>query len=131
MALHVWSVLCQKAIVDKETNTVSLLDIIESLAIEFTVESRPENAKFAITASFQFATFWTRSVFDEPEKSRAKVTLYSPRETLSASNVFEIDLTGFSNSRNIVKIPGISIGESGRHWFVVEQEEGSDWVEVS
>ena len=45
--------------------------------------------------------------------------------------ILEIDLIDFSSFRAILKIPAIAIRESGRYWFVVEQETDEAWREVS
>jgi hypothetical protein len=133
MALHIWSILCHKALVDKDTNQVSLLDVIESLNIEVTVEpGQPVGeATFAIPASLQLATFWTRSDPNTPEKSLAKVTFYSPSQAADGSSLFELDLLNFTNTRSIIKIPGISVAENGRYWFMVELERSNQWFEVA
>jgi hypothetical protein len=86
---------------------------------------------FAIPVSLQLATFWTRSDPYTPEKSQAKVTFYSPSQAAAGSSLFELDLLNFSNIRSIIKIPAISVAESGRYWFVVEHERGNHWVEVA
>jgi hypothetical protein len=133
MAIHVWSILCSKAVIDRETNQVSLHDVIESLKVEIATKNGavPAEQKLALAVSFQFASHWTRSDVANPEKCRARVVLHSPSEIVGGSEVFEVDLLNFLNSRAILRIPAIPISESGRYWFLVEQETEEKWIEVS
>jgi hypothetical protein len=133
MAIHIWSILCSKAVIDRETNQVSLHDVVESLKVELTTKGElvPANQKPALAVSFQFASYWTRSEVGTPEKSRARVILRSPSEVVGNSEVFEVDLLNYVNSRTILRIPAIPIAENGRHWFLVEEEKTNRWIEVS
>lgn len=131
MAIHVWSLLCNRVVVDRETNQVSLHDVIESLRIEVVSRTQELAENLALAIPVQFASHWTRSDVATSEKSRGRVVLHSPSKVVGQSDVFEIDLMSHLNARAVMRIPGISVNDTGRYWFVLEEEKGENWSEVS
>ena len=58
---HVWTVLCSHAVIDRDSNSVSLLDVIEQLNIGD--EPSPEGR---IISSLDLMTLWAREDIDRP-----------------------------------------------------------------
>lgn len=136
MAHHVWSVLCYKAPIDKDTNEVSLLNVVENLTIHTTeaeLQKRVESLKEGEQAllpppgNLELVSWWVRSDFDIPEEGvRARVALRLPdgREQLTEERT--IDLQERSGFRLKYRVPGIPFGGVGAYWFEVQQCEMSE-----
>jgi hypothetical protein len=128
MIEHVWTVVCSRAVVDRESNIISLHDIIEQLNIEG--EPVPDGM---IPLRLEVATLWTRSNFDVPERGRARLVFLSPTRMIGNPPEVEVDLSNVKRHRTMWRFQGLPASESGRHIFRVEfQDEGeTEWRQVA
>ena len=124
---NIWSVLCQNAIIDKDTNNVSLLNVVEEVHIP--TEPPPESivgtSKASMSPSFELVTLWRRSDPEVPEKGSARVRVVLPGKKVHILATFEVDLTKFLRVRNRLHIYGIPRGGEGIYKFVVERKQGT------
>lgn len=121
MIAHVWSVLCRKVSIDRETNNVSLFDVLEQIQVyEWAGPA-------GIAGPFELASLWYRP--DVPSRGEARVTLRSPSGRLLHEATQEIDLREFRRVRVRYLIPGMHIEGSGTYSFIVEgrQQNAEDW----
>lgn len=58
MLNHVWSVICQSSSIDKQNNSISLFNCIESINIE-------KNKTSILPISFNIVNYW---IIDNPKK---------------------------------------------------------------
>ncbi|MFB6212469.1 MAG: hypothetical protein ABEI53_01470, partial [Candidatus Magasanikbacteria bacterium] len=62
---HIWSVLCNKTLVDQDTNNISLIDVVEKIDLAGPLEEIEEvtegNKKAEIGVDFQLVSFWFRA----------------------------------------------------------------------
>ena len=126
MIEHVWSVLCRKVSIDRETNNVSLFDVLEQ------VQLYQWSGEFsAIAGPFELASLWYRS--DIPSRAEARVTLRGPSNRLLTDLTQEIDLREFRRVRARYVIANIPIEGPGTYRFVVEckQQNAEVWSEVA
>lgn len=133
MAHHVWSVLCYKAPIDKDTNEVSLLNVVESLTIRTTeaeLQDRVERLKEGEQAllpppgNLELVSWWVRSDFDIPEEGvRARVVLRLPDGREQVTEERTMDLRQSSGYRLKFRVPGIPFGGVGAYWFEIQQQE--------
>lgn len=82
---HVWSILCGKSTTDRETNNLSLFEVIEQINV---LGPLPEPAaKMALPMPFELVSLWCRANPGEPEESTARIKLLAPNnaETLTQS----------------------------------------------
>ena len=84
---HVWSILCTKAVIDKDTNLLTLVDTIEEFTIEAAgvLKTTPEGVEVipsaevpaeqlpTIPVTFEIVSLWVRRNPDEPERATAKI----------------------------------------------------------
>lgn len=122
MIAHVWTVLCRKMSIDRETNNVSLFDVLEQIQIyEWTGQPA------AVVGPFELASLWYRP--DVPSRGEARVTLRSPSGHLLHEATQEIDLREYRRVRVRYLIPGISLEGSGIYNFIVEgrQQNSENW----
>lgn len=116
MAEHVWSIVSKRAVIDRDSNNISLFDVIERISFHGPVE--PDlNEKIVIPFDHTVTIYWARTNWEKPEKNKCKVTWGKNKELLS--QVLEIDLTEFKRTRNILELKGFPFSGSGVYFFKI------------
>ncbi len=121
MVTHIWSILCERISIDRETNLASYLTCIE----EITVTQLP----FA-NPLFSLGTLWKT---DAPQKDvlKFRVMLISPEKSEkllleSKDYIFEKE----RHRANII-LNGISFERDGTHIFRIQRKINKEWHTVS
>ncbi len=126
---------CQKAIIDKTDNTVSLINILHGLAINTqstsTEGSIPTNAMMPL--QWAIVTIWLRSPDDGDKTFEQRIDIIKPNnERMEASTqVFKMTYRTHQIASMANSFP---IGISGEYRLVVclrEVVEGGEWKELS
>jgi hypothetical protein len=104
MIQHVWSVLCSRSLIDRETNNITLFEAIEQVKIG----QRPPRR--------------TRSAFVRPSGVMTEAIVEH-----------DIDLRTNLRNRHRHKFAGIPVREGGRHIFRVDvwNDTRGTWEEVA
>ncbi len=118
MIQHIWTVVCSNAIIDQETNLVSLINIIE----ELTIQGAPKS-KGGIGIAVDIVTLWIRTNADEPSYGNYRVSLVSPIGEVLNTVEGQLDLTIYERLRTRTKFIGFPANQPGRYKFKVDQEE--------
>lgn len=132
---HVWTVLCRRAITDRETNQVTLVDAIEGIAVtdtELGSGDQPPEASFECEVTL--LSFWVRSNPAEPERGESRVSLRGPDGNAIQSDTeirLEIDLTGTQQFRTQLKMNHLPLHGQGRYTFEVELNVERAWETVA
>ncbi|MEK7103001.1 MAG: hypothetical protein AAB870_01490 [Patescibacteria group bacterium] len=116
---HIWSVLCQKSIIDRESNLLSIIDCLEE--INFTTEKNIIDS-VVIPIEFQIINFW---IIDNNLSSLTlKIDLLDPDKSIISNyeNSFAIN-KGALRFRSITKIQGITATKSGRYTFRISTKD--------
>lgn len=130
MAEHVWSVLCDRLIIDRDSNNVSL-DVLEQMNLE---GGPPINLGEAAIVPYRMtlASLWTR---DDPavgERIRGRARILDPNHQQRVELIFDVDLTTHRRLRSRCNLNGLPITVSGVYRFVVEAERADDeWEQVA
>jgi hypothetical protein len=131
---HVWTVFCTRSVIDKDTNNVSLFEVIEkiSAAGKVTKEREKKGAMPAIPLNAQLVTLWARQDPSVPESGRARIIFESPSQKVLFQFEYEIDLSSFARTRSRGSIATLPVPESGWYKFRVQLLTKSDtWQEVA
>jgi hypothetical protein len=126
---HVWTVICSRAIIDKDSNNVSIQNVLEQVTVG--IEPMPETL---IPMSFEVITLWARGDPSKPIRGRMRLTFLFPSGQAFEEPVeAEINLSRTERQRQIFRFPGLPVTEPGRHIIRIEcLEEGeSEWHEVA
>jgi hypothetical protein len=132
MIHHVWSVLCERCIVDAQSNNMSLIQVTEQLNVSGDRVRGGEQA--VVPVSLELVGMWERGDYREPETGRAQLRLLDPSGTQLVGPVgISLDLTEHVRCRSRVGMSGIPITGEGRYWFVVEQQRdpSDEWAEIT
>ena len=143
MIRHIWSVLCEKAVIDKDTNMISLVNVVEevqaeAVAVPLPGTTMPEGRASperlpALPIELEIGSFWVRSDEDKEERSAARLHLFPPDgDGQVLGRAFDVDLTQHKRLRTRVRMHGLPVQESGQYEVAVEFQEGPDnWIEVA
>ena len=125
-----WAILCERVTIDRETNNLSLINVIEEVAVP---AQPPQDLSEAISqsvipANFELVTLWSRSNPEYPERWIGRVRIVVPDGPESITQEHEIDLTQFLRLRSRLKLPGIPAGGEGLYLFRIEGKPiGGEW----
>lgn len=131
MIKHVWSVLCQQSIINRDSNNISLIEVIEQLSIEGRlIDSKDEKPKL-LPLSFNIVSMWIRKNLDEPADSKANIILFSPNDKELSRKEVHIDLSEYQRFRTISRINGLPFSGYGQYKFVIKVLKEEDWGTVA
>src|SRR5258706_4405510 len=134
MIKHIWSVLCLKALIDSDTNNLTIVDVLEELSIN--VSSAPvANAgvntgmnRIDIPITYEVVSLWIRDSAKTKETVTLKVEVIDPSG--KELNMFEQPAEmkeGLLRYRTRLKISGMEVTTPGRYTFHVKiKEEGKE-----
>lgn len=123
MIQHVWSVICQNASIDVQTNSVSLLNTLENLVIL----GEPSKETPAIL-SCEIVSLWAREKETEPCMGQMRVLINLPGQEKPQVITLEIDLAKTSFHRTRITIGALPLISGGRFEFQVEYRLSSEKV---
>ena len=113
---NLWNILCTQAVIDKDSNNISLLNVIERI----TIQARPTPGGI-FPYRMDLASFWTRDNPKVPEKEGvSRISLKSPSDNTLGSWEIGVNLSRHSNSRSKLQLLTLPIGEAGIYKFMVE-----------
>jgi len=125
MIQHVWSVVCQSASFDAQTNSVSLFNTLENLLVLGTPsKERP------FVLSCEIVSLWAREKLDVPCTGQMQVALKLPENDTPHTVSLEIDLSKTPFHRTRITIGAIPMTSTGRFEFLVEYRisEKENWT---
>ena len=129
MIRHLWSVICTRSLVDQATNTLSLIDVIEDIAIG-------GNVQFPITIplSMYIVTTLMRDHLEDPCSGRLRWSLFGPDGESAEPIITPVDLRESVRTRVLGRAAGLPLKAAGPHEFVValmDDEKPDEWTEVA
>jgi len=131
MIKHIWSVLCQRSVVDSQSNNVSLIDVFEQLQVgisPFDSSDTSVSEGISIPVQYELVNFWSKTNEVVEEKGSIRIVLLDPKgkEIKRMDKDLIIPQTN-RRMREINKIQGISLKGNGIYNFVVSiKQEDSD-----
>jgi len=128
MIEHGWTIFCERTIVDRETNLVSLLNILDQLRMEGPPLPKGENA--VLPVNFEIVTLWQRQDKAKPERGVMKMSVHdSDGKLVGKPHELDLDLSGNPRFRTTVKVNGLACTGPGDYQVRIEfREDGvADW----
>ena len=126
MINHVWSLLCQHTLTDKDTNIVSIQCILEQVVI---FASPIPGGVLPIHA--ELTSLWVRGKINDPESGQYRVTFSTPSDKTTIVAEPPIDLSKVERLRSRIIFEQLPIEEEGRHLFIVELKKNGEWLVVA
>lgn len=142
MTKHQWSVLCRRSIIDKDDNSISLIDELEEITVmgQFSKEAinrelAEKNMKSASPFGFQLVSLWIRSDRDTPEIETVQVVVKNSQGRSIHTVGFDINLSKTVRTRHILRFGSVPFDGPGAYVYATQQNKGTDkkprWVTVS
>lgn len=126
---------CRRAIIDKDTNTVTLTDVLEVVAAEAVIPRADfPTGHLVLPIEFEIVSYWVRSDLTKPEKGLGRVLIQPPEgEAQTIGDPFDVDLTQFPKLRTRSHFSGLRVDHPGRYWFIIQKQEpqSTEWVQVA
>lgn len=113
---HYWTVLCRKGVIDKDSNNISLQEVLEQINILGPLPAEGDSG--AIPGPYEIITLWGRANYNEPVKGIARYVIeYGYGDDMKAANeqTIEIDMTKHNRSRSKLKVQLLPIFGEGLH----------------
>jgi hypothetical protein len=130
MAHHVWSVLCARALLDRATNSVTLVDALERIEVS---ASDPDNlvGKLTLSQPFVLVSLWTRADPSVPETARARFTVVVPTGEQASQNELALNLEQHPRTRTFLNFPAFPMKGPGTYVINVECLYENEWQFVA
>lgn len=129
---HYWTVLCSNSAIDKDTNSISLSNIIEQVTI--VGQPPPRGQIGAIPNQATIVSLWGRSDEDTPERGTASYRIEFTDDRGSVqTNPHEIgvDLSEHQRFRTRANLNLLPVMGEGRHWIRVFLRDDSDEILIT
>lgn len=127
---HVWTVICSRVLIDRDTNNVTLVEVLEQVTL---VASGPPPPESAVPLEMEIVTLWERRDENVPARARARIHLVAPDGKTANPLEYVVDLTTHVRTRSRTQVKGFPFRGFGRYEFrvAVRQDGQEDWQEVS
>lgn len=131
---HEWSVLCSQALLDKETNNLTLVNVIEQVAFDVQVpkgQILPEGAQIFPMNSVLISRIRKTTNDNETVSGKWGVKVLGPEKEIFGFFEKEFEMgSGIKNFRMKANIEGMKVTSSGVYCFEVSLKEGESDYEV-
>jgi hypothetical protein len=124
----IFSVLCREAVIDSESNMISIHNILEQLVVYSNIQ---ENIKLPI--QFEIISDWTRSDLDLPEKGKVRAFFCRADNDCKQIVEMDIDLSNVIFYRTRIKSLGLELKGAGKYKFIIELQNSNsnEWTKVA
>lgn len=128
MIEHLWSILCLNVSIDRDSNSISIFNVLEKLDI-FT----DKVGEISIPLEFVIATLWRKNEKEKPEKGEMRICVISPSKKKTFPVNMVIDLTTAQFHRCISRFAGFKVEKSGTYHFLIDfrYNEKDDWKQYT
>lgn len=138
MAEHIWTLLCKDSIVDADTNTISLINVIEDITVEKRHEN-PDNKDHEGQPQINFdgslVSLWAREDEEEGEIFSIRTRMISPqKKVINTSDPIELSLENHIRVRARIAVPAIPFDlAGGTHNIKIQSRKNkqSRWKNVT
>ena len=131
---NVWSILCEKSVIDSESNNISFTNILEEIQVtpkEGTKLSEGfDSSEKSIPMAFELVTMWKR-VGEGDVKELIRVELVDPNGKSIAFGEHTIEMAkSLKRLRFRIRFNGLKVTIPGDYRFVVKIKQGNTYKEV-
>lgn len=128
MAKVDWVILCERAIIEAQANTISLVALVENLNMPAPPPEMSQPGKSVVVPfRFYIVQQWLRARPNIAERVPARLALKGPDNKQMPIMEFSVDLTAAPRARVITQAPGLTLAGEGIYKFLVQAKQGSSW----
>jgi hypothetical protein len=131
MPRHLWTILCERAAIDPDTNNVTLIEIIEDVTVDVETNqdlTKPLSKSIVLPTSWMIVAAYERDDMTKGEKVDGELQLVSPAGVKFGGASFSIDLSEHLRIHYLLKMVGFPVSEQGRHIIktIVKSSAGAE-----
>lgn len=132
MIKHIWSILVQKSIIESQTNSLSLIDVMEELTVGINKvkSSNEKDSTINVPINYEIVSYLSRDREDiEP---KIKIEIINPSNKIL--KVFEYPIAwekGKQRMRVRMCINGLGVDEGGSYTFKVWLKEDKENYKIA
>ena len=131
---HEWSIMCTGISVDKETNNLTLFNIIEQIQLpkqNLLQSGEGAQKKSTIPLAFYLISMWRRSEINTPLKGAVEIQLTDPQGKTTQTGSYKIEFAGtIERLRSWIQWVGLDVDRSGLYALkVFFKEDGKNQPE--
>ena len=129
---HIWSVLCKNSIINRETNSLTLVDCIEQVNVSLKKDTTKDRQMFFIPMNFELVSLY----YDEKINKERKVEIYLELQDATKKKLkdFTMNFTMPKMARrlrNRIKIDSLPVTSEGLYLFKMKfREKGKKKYQV-
>ncbi|MFH0891632.1 MAG: hypothetical protein V1867_02525 [Candidatus Falkowbacteria bacterium] len=125
---HVWSIICNRCITDQETNSISLIDVIEEFNIRIDKKRFKNEGKVMIPSNFNITHLILKDENMEVERGSILIEFFDPSGKKHKNELIQKIEIGKSHKRIRARflIGAMSFKEPGRYIFSVKMKGEKD-----
>jgi hypothetical protein len=113
MARLVWAVFCQQALVDRFSNALSIINVLEEVHVIRPPEVTGKNVKPAVQMQCAVVSLWERDEPSTVESGRVRLRLISPDGKKLLDAFQQLDLATHRRTRLIAELPIVPVAGEG------------------
>lgn len=119
---HIWTLLCQRAIIDKKSNNLSLVDVVETVKVPL---KNFENGKiFKILFPCQIVSFWSKDEAIMSISTQIRLVFYAPGDKKISQMIFPVHIASeMKFARSIINLNFLPITVSGEYILEIQQQK--------
>ena len=127
-----WAVICQSCAVDRETNSVSLFNLLEQIHVPEPPTEEEENIYLPTSPiSFFLVASFSRTDLNVGERNRGRIRIEFPNAIEpDLLPDFEIDLKDAHRNRFRGQFPSMPVKGEGEYRFIIEVDESGEWRQL-
>lgn len=132
MARFDFALLAQSVSVDRESNNLSIINVIDELAVPKETPNPPKGKPVTVGFTFALLVVWERTTSSVPETKEGRIVLIGPNSKRPAGIApLKIDLTGPNQRcRTVLRANVLPYQGPGIYRFVVQLKAGTKWRRV-
>jgi hypothetical protein len=132
---HIWTVGCARLLTDKDTNNLTLVEVVEEVTFQVSPEmdiTRPFDEPVMFPLSWTVVSNFMREDVEKPERGLARMMMAAPgSDARKVSGDIGIDLTEFRRFRVVIPINGLPVTRPGTYLFTMEVSDETGWQRVA
>ncbi|MCF7795284.1 hypothetical protein K9M50_02920 [Patescibacteria group bacterium] len=129
---HVWTILCEKSIIDSQTNLLSLLNCVEEINLAMKESKFQENNNRLIPVNLELISLWSIDDYTKENINEIKIELKNPQNIIIGNeNLLLKAKKGKKRLRNKININEIPVNKEGRYIFKILQKRNNKYITVS
>ncbi len=131
MARLIWSLLCDRPIIDAYRNSISVIDVVEVLTIQGPPLPK-DGVPVVVPIEITLVSLWMRSELEKPERIAARPVIVTPDGDERFGKPIDGDLESAPRTRLIQRFTSFPLAGSGEYTIRIEsRSEGEEWQRVA